>query len=383
MPDHKDYYAKIRAASIVDVARRLIPERITVDKGSTLNVDCPRHDSVSKTSMTIDGARNVFFCHGCTTGGDVIHFVEFVTEGSVTKDVRDRMPESHRRARDWLANFLSLPTLASQSPEEAEKVERGQIEKERLYAVLGAAAEMYHASLLESPRALAWLEEKYGITEEIVRHFGIGYSGSADMFSRLVNEHSFKTKHVLESGLFIWGNDERPHALFRERIVFPYHSSGRVVYMIGRLVPWADHVRSAPKYMKLLKNDPMRHRYVSPHLANPIWGADVLRRRDLREVVITEGITDALLTSWQGFDCISPVTVGFKKRRRARAVYGAAPCRPRRHRAGRGDLGDRVAGIGRDVPRAQRRRDRSRGRRAPARRGPGRCAQRATRVRRR
>src|SRR5262249_61610819 len=58
--------------SIVDV----ISEQVTLKPAGAGNLKglCPFHDEKTP-SFTVSTARNVYYCHGCGTGGDAIRFV--------------------------------------------------------------------------------------------------------------------------------------------------------------------------------------------------------------------------------------------------------------------------------------------------------------------
>src|SRR5262249_53914552 len=60
-------------SSIVDIAS----EQVTLKPagGGNLKGLCPFHDEKTP-SFTVAQARNVYFCHGCGEGGDVINFVQ-------------------------------------------------------------------------------------------------------------------------------------------------------------------------------------------------------------------------------------------------------------------------------------------------------------------
>src|SRR5271157_1719975 len=109
---HRAYYEDlIESTDITDVARELIPERITSETTDKLFCDCPNHASVSKTSLHIDMNKQLWHCWGCSEGGDVIQFVEFVQSGQVSKGIKGSQPLSHRQARDYLATTAKMPPL--------------------------------------------------------------------------------------------------------------------------------------------------------------------------------------------------------------------------------------------------------------------------------
>ena len=103
MISHGDYYSKITEADIGAVAEELLRDRITDHHGSTIYCDCPNHQSQSKRSLHIMTDRQGWYCFGCGKGGDVLHLVEFVQSGVVTTGLTGVMPDSHRKARDYLA----------------------------------------------------------------------------------------------------------------------------------------------------------------------------------------------------------------------------------------------------------------------------------------
>jgi hypothetical protein len=101
---------------------------------------------------------------------------------------------------------------------------------------------------------------------------------------------------------------------FDRRIVFPYWSRGRVVFMIGRQTPWTpDHDWEKSKYKKLAVRNGRNNEHVAECIRNDVlYNEDVLLTRPER-VVITEGVTDCISLMEHGFRAVSPVTVQIRE----------------------------------------------------------------------
>lgn len=312
----REYYEKITGAPIAELARDLVGDRITETNETTLFVDCPNHSSSSGKSLHVDLGGNRFYCFGCGEGGDALHFVEFVKTGRVSKG---EVNDGHRDARDYIAGKVGLPSLgkACRSADELREIETRRAEEDRVFGALTAATEVYHEGLLRNEEALSWLRESYGFDREIIERFRIGWvSGRTDLVE--LKSRGVKVEDLVAAGLFYPPDDSgNAGSFFLERIVFPYMSRGRTVYMIGRdvpkeLRPTRKGDRGA-KYTKLPVRKDDRNEHVSTVIVNSVlWNEDDLDDPK-GELVVAEGITDAIATKARGFRVVSPVTVRLKK----------------------------------------------------------------------
>ena len=105
--DVREYYRRITDVDIGQVARELLAERIVQEDDHLLQCDCPHHQSSSHRSLHVLLDKQGWYCFGCGVGGDVLQLVEFVESGTVTSGQSGPMPETHRRARDFLARKAS------------------------------------------------------------------------------------------------------------------------------------------------------------------------------------------------------------------------------------------------------------------------------------
>lgn len=108
----RNYYWLITELDIGSVARELLGSHVQHESARLLQCDCPRHTSQSHRSLHIMLDKQGWYCFGYGVGGDVLQLVEFIQSGEVTTGQSGSMPESHQRARDFLAARANLPPLA-------------------------------------------------------------------------------------------------------------------------------------------------------------------------------------------------------------------------------------------------------------------------------
>ncbi|MHB9129980.1 MAG: CHC2 zinc finger domain-containing protein [Armatimonadota bacterium] len=319
------YYAQVTSADIGMVAREVMGDRMTGESGDTLLCNCPMHESISGTSLHIELDKQLWRCWGCGISGDVLQLVELARHGVVTSGVAGQMTESHRDARDWLAEKLGLPKLAhlGLSDDEIAVLEARQVSLHRARVVLTQAAAWYYQQLLAHPEVMEWLQAQYAFTPEVLERFSIGYAGVSGLRDYLYAQ-GFSTEDVLASGLFLpneTGDESKVLPFFNQRVMFPYYAQGHVAYFIGRRTPWTPKTAyEESKYKKLLTHDPKNRPWVAPGIENArLYHEDALLRRPER-VIITEGITDCITLLAQGFVSISPVTITIRHEDWARII---------------------------------------------------------------
>jgi len=313
-----EYYRLIRDQDIGNIARELLPGRIVHESATTLQCDCPNHQSQSRKSLHVMLDKQGWYCFGCGTGGDVLQLVEFIRAGKVTAGVAGPMPDSHREARDFLAEKAGLPPLSRYGMTE-ERLQQTEAEhgfRLRVQAALSAAAEYFHAQLRNNAEALEWMRSHYGLQDEIVDRLKIGYSDNdSGILAHLLDElgGQFSKRELSATGLFRPTSQDGLSPFFEKRLMFPYWSHGSVVFFIGRKTPWTpENPWEQGKYKKLPVHDQHQRPYIAKFINNGVlYNQDVLLSRP-DSVVITEGVTDCLALMQQGFKAISPVTVRIK-----------------------------------------------------------------------
>jgi DNA primase len=313
-----EYYRLVRELDIGQIAKELLPGKITVDSATTLQCDCPNHQSQSRKSLQVMLDKQGWYCFGCGVGGDVLQLAEFIRSGKVTAGVAGPMPESHREARDFLAEKAGLPPLSryGMTDERLQQTEEDHAFRLRVQEALTSVAAYYHARLLENKDALEWMRSNYGLQDEIVERLKIGYADNEPgILAHLLEEHGgkFSKRELAATGLFRPTSQDGLSPFFDKRLMFPYWSHGSVVFFIGRKTPWTpDSPWEQGKYKKLPVHDQHQRPFIAKFINNGVlYNQDVLLSRP-ESVVITEGVTDCLALMQQGFKTISPVTVRIK-----------------------------------------------------------------------
>ncbi len=316
----KEYYRLVTGIDIGLVAREMLGGRIVQESPSLLQCDCPNHKSQSHRSLHVMLDKQGWYCFGCGVGGDVLQLVEFINDGVVTRGQSGPMPESHQSARDFLAAKAGLPSLSSYglSPEQMAEAEAARSLELRVQSALTELASFYHQRLKENPEVLQWLHSQYGITDETIENLAVGYADNngdtenrEGVIATLTNKkHGFSLRELSATGAFRPTGQDGLFPFFEKRIVFPYWSRGRVVFMIGRKTPWTpDRNWEHSKYKKLPVHNDSANRHIAPCINNGyLFNEDCLLANPER-LIITEGVTDCISLMEHGFAAVSPVTV--------------------------------------------------------------------------
>jgi len=176
-------------------------------------------------------------------------------------------------------------------------------------ALLEDACRFFERHLTDEHRRHLWT--RYGLEPAFVEAMRIGYSppdGSALLLHLM--GRGYPPDEITGSGLVIpyTSTDERGGTrsgvrdLFQGRIAFPYLDENlKPVYFIGRMTD-ATPGETPAKYKKI--------RVLPGGPQEPIFGVWSVHPGD--PLIITEGITDALIVLQAGRPCISPVTTRFK-----------------------------------------------------------------------
>jgi len=171
-------------------------------------------------------------------------------------------------------------------------------------SIMEDACRFFQSHLTDRHRT--FLRDRYGLTPETVDRFRVGYSpaGWSDLLDHLIGK-GHGPKDIQDSGLF-FVSDRGTSPVWKGRLMFPYLEGGIVRYFIGRKT---DDTRDTieGKYVKQLVKSEKRP---TVRAYEPIFGTDSIRPGE--PVIVTEGITDAIITIQAGYACISPVTVRFK-----------------------------------------------------------------------
>jgi len=207
-----------------------------------------------------------------------------------------------------------LPPLSRYglSQERLAQTEADRAFELRVKDALTGLAKLYHARLKESPEVLDWLKSKYALNDETIDDLLIGYADneSGVVAQLTAGTDGFSKRELAATGAFRPTSQDGLTPFFERRIVFPYWSRGRVVFMIGRKTPWTPDANwEQGKYKKLPVHDEHQRPYVADFINNALlFNEDCLLARP-GKVIITEGVTDCLALMQLGLPTVSPVTV--------------------------------------------------------------------------
>jgi DNA primase len=159
---------------------------------------CPLHPE-TRPSFYVNTRKNLFYCHGCGQGGDLIRFVQL---------------SRHLSFRQSLAYLDQQSALTTDSA-----------------AVLGQAATFYQQQLQRYPEALRYLEQRGLRDPALIKELRIGYAPGGSLRRHLTAQgYSFDLLQRL--GLL----NSQGHDAFYGRVIFPCCQSGRVVNLYGRSI---------------------------------------------------------------------------------------------------------------------------------------------------
>ena len=176
--------------------------------------------------------------------------------------------------------------------------------------LLDAACRFYEGHL--NYACCAYLQSRYGLQPDYIKASRIGYAppdGTALLLHLM--DQGFPGDEIVRSGLVYRKVTDEMDAtgdLFRGRIVFPYLIAEKEpAYFIARMTDETPRRgdQIPPKYVKQI--------VLPDGLKEPIFGSVSVRKGE--DLIITEGMTDALLVLQEGRPCISPVTTAFKQDR--------------------------------------------------------------------
>jgi DNA primase len=159
---------------------------------------CPLHEE-TRPSFYVNTRKNVFYCHGCGRGGDLIRFVQLSRHLSFSQSLACLTPQN-------------IPSDGSAT-------------------VLTQAAAFYQQQLDHYPEALSYLSRR-GLDDPIlIQELEIGYAPGGCL-RRHLTAQGYSFDLLRQVGLL---NGNGSDALY-QRIVFPLHQGQHVVNLYGRSI---------------------------------------------------------------------------------------------------------------------------------------------------
>lgn len=258
-------------SSIVDVAS----EHVTLKPAGSGNLKglCPFHDEKTP-SFTVAQGRNVYFCHGCGEGGDVINFVQKI---------------------DHLTFVEAVERLAERAGITLRRIEGGSApvkqagQRQRLVEAHKAAAAFYAEQLL-TPAARTAREflAQRGFDREAAQRYGCGFAPAEwDLLVKHLRHLGFTTSEIETAGLAKPARSGSLIDRFRRRLLWPIRDVTGDTIGFGARKLFDDD--DGPKYL----NTPETTLYKKSHV---LYGIDLAKRDIAKQgrAVIVEGYTDVM-----------------------------------------------------------------------------------------
>ena len=173
---------------------------------------CPLHRD-TRPSFYVNACRNLFYCHGCGQGGDLIRFVELFL---------------HVPFRQSVAHLRQELALTASSVGAAELLTR--------------AAAFYQLQLHRSPEAVRYLESRGLRDFAIIEELGIGYAPGGSL-RRHLTSLGYSSELLRTTGLI--GSEGRD--AFCQRVIIPCREDDRIVNLYGRSIGAAFPHRLLPR----------------------------------------------------------------------------------------------------------------------------------------
>ncbi len=224
--DHhiEDYIQEIKTRiNIVDFIGKYVSLR---KAGQNFVGLCPFH--VEKTpSFTVNPAKEIFYCFGCHTGGDIIHFVEKYEGLTFQEAVEELGREAGLEPPRW----GHKKTDSKYNP---------------WFEFLGACMSFFQKHLRHSPQAMEYVKNR-GLTQDTLKNFQIGYAPADPKdFINYFTNLGFDKEDAKLLGLLREKEDGYLYPYFRNRVIFPiFDLRKRVIGFGGRAI----EKDQMPKYL--------------------------------------------------------------------------------------------------------------------------------------
>lgn len=266
---------------------------------------------------------------GTSKGGDAIAYI------------RERDQCSYREAMSTLAVALGMEDYGGGSaaqriaPEDLVREFNADEDARTIFELMTEIARIC-AWWIEAPdnKVRKHLREHYALSDATIDAEMIGYAPECLWHlvrDRMPNVHEAT---LMKTGFFA---NVMSHATAQAgRILFPYWRDGLVHYTIGRhFFAGADPATTSleewdrGKYKKHLTWNEEKRPWVSKLISNELlWNEDCGRHLNKNfDLLISEGITDALILKQIGFYVMSPVTISISDKQIARTIEYARRAR--------------------------------------------------------
>ncbi len=265
-----------QTADIVDVVSQYVNLKL---RGKNYVGLCPFHQEKTP-SFTVSPDKQIFYCFGCQTGGDVFSFIKAHEKISYPEAIRMIAERYH----------IDLPRF--QSPEDGA----ANTQYDELFYIHKIIGDFFRNQITEPHGRIAseYLKHR-GFSDAMAETFQIGYAPDRwDALTQFAQAQSLNMESLQKAGLVMPRGDGSFYDRFRHRLIFPIvNPSGRVIAFGGR------QMRDEPESPKYL-NSPETLIY---HKSKVLYGLYQAREEIIRKdmILIVEGYADCISLFQYGF----------------------------------------------------------------------------------
>ena len=252
---------------------------------------CPFHHEKSP-SFHVMPDRGFWKCFSCGKGGDCFNFV-------MERD-HVEFPEAVRILADRAGIVLS-------DDGSSYKRDPNATQKGRLYEVVQAAAEFYHAQLTRSRTPAAAAARDYlghrGFGSAVAQNWTLGYAPGMGSLSRHLSSLGFSPREMVDANLAIRRDDGTLADRFYNRVMFLIRDErGRAVGFGGRVLD-----DSKPKYLNT-SDTAVFHKKANLFALERAKASITANL----EAIVMEGYTDVISSHEAGItNCVAPLGTSF------------------------------------------------------------------------
>jgi len=240
---------------------------------------CPFHNEKTP-SLSVSSSKQMYHCFGCGVGGNVFTFI------------MEYENYTFLEALKFLADRAGVQ-LPEQEYSEEEKKQMNL--RSRLLEVNKEAAKYFYYQMKSSggQAAFRYLTSR-GLTEEIIKRFGLGYSNRyRDDLYRYLKKLGYNDLLLAQSGLVTIDEELGARDKFRDRVIFPIMDTNhRVIGFGGRVM--ANTGKEIPKYL----NSPETKIFDK---SRNLYGLNFAKSSRKQNILLCEGYLDVIALHQAGF----------------------------------------------------------------------------------
>lgn len=238
---------------------------------------CPFHREKTP-SFHISSDKQLFYCFGCGSGGNLIDFIKKIENLDFVDAIR------------FLAERVGVPL---EEEVYSPAVQKKHDERERLLKMNKLVAKKYVANLsAEDAKAAQDYAKSRGLTRDVIKSHGIGFAKSSwSDVTDYLRENGFHNDEIVAAGLAARNDKGHVYDKFRNRLMFPVIDvRGNVIAFSGRALD-----DSPAKYM----NSPETPVF---HKGDHLFGLHVAKQFGIQDgLILVEGNMDAVSLHAFGF----------------------------------------------------------------------------------